>query len=305
MLSIRSVTKRFGQLTALDDISLDLPKGEFFGLLGPNGAGKTTLMSLIAGLGTPEKGTLEINGLRISAADPSSRRIIGLVPQVPALYGELSAERNLRLFGSIYGLGGAALKKAVDGALEIAQLRERRHDAVKTFSGGMQRRLNLVVALLHKPALLLCDEPTVGVDPQSRNAIFDTLLQLNREGMTIIYSTHYMEEAERLCSQIGIIDHGRILAQGRVDELLGLLPFEELISFPATPQTAPLSEKLKNCGSLSSSETTHVFKPAPDFRLSAFFGLSESLGLPARLFESKRPTLESLFLHLTGRKLRE
>jgi ABC-2 type transport system ATP-binding protein len=169
----------------------------------------------------------------------------------------------------------------------------------------MQRRLNLVAALLHRPKLLLCDEPTVGIDPQSRNAIFEYLEALNREGLTIIYSTHYMEEATRLCSRIGIIDHGKILGLGTLEELLTRLPFEEEIRFPDSPATAPLVGSLATHGTLATSGGVHRFRPRPGLRLSEFFALTESLDLPARLFTSQRPTLEALFLHLTGRTLRE
>jgi len=176
---------------------------------------------------------------------------------------------------------------------------------VKSYSGGMQRRLNLVAALLHQPKLLLCDEPTVGVDPQSRNAIFDYLERRNREGLTIIYSTHYMEEATRLCSRIAIIDHGRIHALGTLDELLTRLPFEEEIIFPATAATAPLAAALGAQGSLVTADERHRFQPRADFRLSEFYARAEALGLPPRLFTASRPTLEAVFLHLTGRNLRE
>jgi ABC-2 type transport system ATP-binding protein len=169
----------------------------------------------------------------------------------------------------------------------------------------MARRLNLVAALLHRPKLLLCDEPTVGVDPQSRNAIFEYLERLNREGLTIIYSTHYMEEATRLCSRIGVIDHGKLHALGTLDELLARLPFEEEIRFPATPVTAALIAPLRAQGELTTADSVHRFRPRADFKLSAFFALTESLGLPSRLFTSQRPTLEAVFLHLTGRTLRE
>jgi len=176
---------------------------------------------------------------------------------------------------------------------------------VKTFSGGMQRRLNLIAALLHRPKLLLCDEPTVGVDPQSRNAIFGFLEKLNREGLTIIYSTHYMEEATRLCSRIGIIDHARMLALGTLDELLALLPFDDAIAFPATPATAAFSIALADYGSVTSDATTHHFGPRAGFRLSQFYALAERHDVSPRQFTHERPTLEALFLHLTGRKLRE
>jgi ABC-2 type transport system ATP-binding protein len=305
MLSLHSVTKRYGTLTALDGISLDLARGEFFGLLGPNGAGKSTTMSLIAGLRAPDSGTLTLDGQPLTAASSVARLSLGLVPQHVALYTELSADQNLRIFGELYGLRGADLRSRIDAALEAVQLADRRREPVKNFSGGMARRLNLVAALLHRPKLLLCDEPTVGVDPQSRNALFEYLERLNREGLTVIYSTHYMEEATRLCSRIGIIDHGKLHALGTLDELLARLPFEEEIRFPATPATAPLAAQLATHGELNTADDTHRFRPHPSLKLSTFFALAESHDLPGRLFTSQRPTLEALFLHLTGRTLRE
>lgn len=305
MLSVQSVTKRYDALVALTDVSLTIAPGEFFGLLGPNGAGKSTLMSLVAGLREPDAGLVTISGSPVSARDAATRRDLGLVPQHIALYPELTAEQNLRIFGELQGLRGASLRSRIDECLESVQLADRRRSPVKTFSGGMQRRLNLVAALLHRPKLLLCDEPTVGVDPQSRNAIFDFLEKLNREGLTIIYSTHYMEEATRLCSRIGIIDHGRILALGSLDALLTQLPFDEEIRFPATAATAVLCAELVPQGELVTEDGVHRFRPRAGFPLSTFFGLTERHGLAPRLFESQRPTLEALFLHLTGRTLRE
>jgi ABC-2 type transport system ATP-binding protein len=305
MLQIDHVTKRYGSITALDGVSLEIAEGEFFGLLGPNGAGKSTLMSLVAGLRTPEAGTLKLDGRPLSPADSSARTTLGYVPQSIALYDGLSAEQNLRIFGQLYGLGGAELAERIEEALAAVQLADRRHDPVKTFSGGMQRRLNLVASLLHRPKLLLCDEPTVGVDPQSRNAIFEFLEARARAGLTVIYSTHYMEEAARLCSRIGIIDQGKILALGTLDELLTKLPFEEEIRFPATAQTAALAGKLDGQGDLDTIDGIHRFRPRAGFKLSSFFTETESLELPPRLFTSQRPTLEALFLHLTGRTLRE
>ena len=305
MLSLFSVTKRYGSLTALDGVSLALESGEFFGLLGPNGAGKSTAMSLIAGLRAPDSGALTLDGRPLDAGNTGARLSLGLVPQHVALYSELNADENLRIFGSLYGLSGADLRSRIDAALEAVQLTDRRRDPVKTFSGGMQRRLNLVAALLHRPKLLLCDEPTVGVDPQSRNAIFEYLKQLNGEGLTIIYSTHYMEEATRLCSRIGILDRGKLLALGTLEELLTQLPFEEEIRFPANSTTAALALQLATQGKLVTESDLHRFRPLPDYRLSSFYALAESHGIPARHFTSQRPTLEALFLHLTGHTLRE
>jgi ABC-2 type transport system ATP-binding protein len=305
MLSLRSVTKRYGAITALDDVSLDIGRGEFFGLLGPNGAGKSTLMSLVAGLRSPETGTLTLDSVPLSSSNTASRRELGLVPQHIALYPKLTAEGNLRIFGGLQGLGGKLLGTRIDEALEAVRLKERRRDRVETFSGGMQRRLNLASALLHRPKLLLCDEPTVGVDPQSRNAIFDFLAELNRSGLTIIYSTHYMEEATRLCSRIGIIDQGKLLALGTLDELLTRLPFEEEIRFPANSATAAFAARLASHGKILLVEQNHCFRPRSDFPLSAFYALSETHGIPSRQFVTQRPSLEALFLHLTGRTLRE
>ena len=305
IVSARGVVKRFGTLTALDGVTLDIAPGEFFGLLGPNGAGKSTFMSVISGLRTLDAGTLNVSGEGVAAGSAKARKALGLVPQHIALYADLSAETNLRIFGELYGLQGARLRERVTQLLEAVQLADRRKDLVKEFSGGMQRRLNLAAALLHEPSLLLCDEPTVGVDPQSRNAIFDYLQELNRGGLTVIYSTHYMEEATRLCSRIGIIDHGKILAKGTIEELLAQLPFEEEIRFPSLPETNALAAELSGHGELATVDGVNRFRPRPGYALSAFYTLTERHGLPPRLFTSQRPTLEALFLQLTGRMLRE
>jgi ABC-2 type transport system ATP-binding protein len=305
MLKLDHLTKRYGSLTALDGVSLEVAPGEFLGLLGPNGAGKSTLMSLVAGLRAPDAGGITLDGWPLTADNPAARVALGLVPQSIALYEDLSAEQNLRIFGELYGLRGADLRSRIDEALEAVQLADRRRDQVKTFSGGMQRRLNLVAALLHKPKLLLCDEPTVGVDPQSRNAIFEFLEARVRAGLTVIYSTHYMEEATRLCSRIAIIDHGRIHALGTLDELLARLPFSDEISFPATPATLRFAARLVGHGEVISGDSMHRFRPAPDFKTSAFYALAEGEKLSPRLFTTERPSLEAVFLHLTGRTLRE
>jgi ABC-2 type transport system ATP-binding protein len=305
MLHIDSVTKRYGTLAALDGVSLQIERGEFFGLLGPNGAGKSTLMSLVAGLRASDSGTITLDGAPLSPQDVAARTSLGLVPQSIALYEDLSAEQNLRVFGELYGLRGADLRARIDEALAAVQLTDRRRDQVKTFSGGMQRRLNLIAALLHRPKVLLCDEPTVGVDPQSRNAIFDLLEKLNLEGLTIIYSTHYMEEATRLCSRIGIIDHGKILALGTLDRLLAQLPFDDEIAFAATPASDAFAPQLAPLGVLTTSDGAHRFRPHATTRFSDFYALAERHGVPPRAFSHERPTLEALFLHLTGRTLRE
>jgi ABC-2 type transport system ATP-binding protein len=305
MLTIENVTKRFGEIVALDRVSLSLARGEFFGLLGPNGAGKTTLMSLVAGLRAPDSGSISISGQRVGPNAMAPRHELGFVPQAIALYEELSAEENLRLFGKLYGLAGQELRARVDHGLHAAQLFERRQDKVQTYSGGMKRRINVVASILHRPALLLCDEPTVGVDPQSRNAIFEFLQRLNADGMTIVYSTHYMEEATRLCSRIAIIDHGRLLALGTLDELLTHLPFSELIRIARNDQTTAQMQALAEYGEITKAEDAYLFKLRDGLRFSEFFAAAEELGLPYRYFNIRRPTLEDLFLHLTGKNLRD
>ena len=305
MLTIENVTKRFGEIVALDRVSLSLARGEFFGLLGPNGAGKTTLMSLVAGLRAPDSGSISINGQRVGPNAMGPRHELGFVPQAIALYEELSAEENLRLFGKLYGLAGQELRARVDHGLHAAQLFERRQDKVQTYSGGMKRRINVVASILHRPALLLCDEPTVGVDPQSRNAIFEFLQRLNADGMTIVYSTHYMEEATRLCSRIAIIDHGRLLALGTLDELLTHLPFSELMRIARNDDTTAQMQALAEYGEITKAEDAYLFKLRDGLRFSEFFAAAEELGLPYRYFNIRRPTLEDLFLHLTGKNLRD
>jgi ABC-2 type transport system ATP-binding protein len=224
MLNIIGLRKTFGTLVAVDDVSFGVDAGEIVGLLGPNGAGKTTTVSMIAGLLTPDRGDVLIGGKRLSGdTDPAKRRI-GLVPQDLALYDELSARNNLRFFGALYGLRGAALDRAIGDATELVGLADRLEDRVKTFSGGMKRRLNLAAGLLHDPDILLLDEPTVGVDPQSRNAIFENLEALKRRGKALLYTTHYMEEAERLAERIVVVDHGKVIADDTLSGLRGHAP---------------------------------------------------------------------------------
>jgi len=305
MIQIESVTQRYGPTVALDNVSLEIASGEFFGLLGPNGAGKTTLMSLLSGFRSTTAGTIRFDGREFTPGDFATRRKIGLVPQSIALYTDMTADENLSIFGRLSGLSGGVLKTRMTAVLEAVQLADRRREPVKNFSGGMQRRLNLAAALLHEPEILLCDEPTVGVDPQSRNAIFDLLESINESGTTIIYSTHYMEEAERLCSRIGVIDHGRILALGTLEELLEQLPFEEEVRFAAHHASPDLIGTARRLGEVVEEDGVCRLRPGTGARLSEFFRASEDLGLPARMFSLKRPGLEDVFLHLTGRTMRD
>ena len=219
MLEVRNIRKVYGDLVAVSDVSFVVEPGQLLGLLGPNGAGKTTTVSMISGLVTPDAGDVLIDGAPLRGdTDPGKRRI-GLVPQDLALYEELSARDNLEFFGALFGLTGTAVDEAIASALSLVGLADRARDRVGTYSGGMKRRLNLAAGLLHNPDILLLDEPTVGVDPQSRNAIFDNLEALKRRGKALLYTTHYMEEAERLADRVVIIDHGRVIANDSVDRL--------------------------------------------------------------------------------------
>jgi len=224
VLELKNLRKTFGDLLAVDNVSFVLERGQLMGLLGPNGAGKTTTVSLITGLMTPDAGEVHVSGRRLTGdTDPLKRRI-GLVPQDLALYDELTARENLRFFGSLYGVTGASLGTAITAALELVGLSDRIGDRVKTFSGGMKRRLNLAAGLLHDPDILLLDEPTVGVDPQSRNAIFDNLEELKRLGKTLLYTTHYMEEVERLADRVVVIDRGNVVANDTLAALYARAP---------------------------------------------------------------------------------
>jgi ABC-2 type transport system ATP-binding protein len=219
MLTITHLRKTFGSTVAVDDVSFGVEKGQLVGLLGPNGAGKTTTVSMIAGLLTPDRGDVLVGGARLSGDTDPKKRKIGIVPQDLALYDELSARRNLRFFGALYGLSGAGLEAAIASTLQLVGLADRIDDLVKEYSGGMKRRLNLAAGLLHDPEILLLDEPTVGVDPQSRNAIFENLELLKSRGKALLYTTHYMEEVERLADRIVVVDHGRVIADDTLDGL--------------------------------------------------------------------------------------
>lgn len=219
MLKFQNLSKRFGSIVAVDDLTFEVREGEVFGLLGPNGAGKTTTVNMAVGLLQPDAGAVQIGTLG-SPDSPEVRARVGVATQALAIYEELNGEENLKFFGQIQKLRGAQLAGRVDWALDFVGLSERRRDRVATYSGGMKRRLNLAVALIHDPPVLLLDEPTVGVDPQSRNAIFDNIERLHQQGKTIVYTTHYMEEAQRLCDRVGIIDQGKLLALDTVDGLL-------------------------------------------------------------------------------------
>ncbi len=305
MISIKNVTKKFPSVTALDNISIDIKEKDFFGLLGPNGAGKSTLMSLLIGYQDADEGDLVIANEKITLGNLEARKNIGLVPQSIALYDDISALENLEIFGSFYGIKKNLLRAIIAENLNRVGLYDRRKDKVKEFSGGMKRRLNIAASLLHNPQILLCDEPTVGVDPQSRNAIFDYLEKLNEEGKTIVYTTHYMEEAERLCNRIAIIDHGKIIAAGSLDELLLLLPYEQTILISKNHLTEHKKDLFGKFGTLMNDQEKYELKPNDRLKLSEFFKTMEDNGIGYNFIDVHKPSLEALFLHLTGRRLRD
>ncbi len=296
MIEARSLHKRYGDLQAVLDVSFTIAKGEAFGLLGPNGAGKTTTIHMLAGLLRPDQGTVTIDG----EPDPSRapvRRKVGVAPQSLALYDELTGAENLTLFGSLYGLSGAKLRERVAWALDFAGLTDRGRDRAGVYSGGMKRRLNLACALVHDPAVLICDEPTVGVDPQSRNHIFDSIEELRRCGTTLLYTTHYMEEAQRLCDRVAIMDHGRVLAIDTVEALIEAHGGSSVVQ--AELATAPASD-VELPGQLDGM-TLRIDSDRP-FELVASLGRGP---LDIRELRVERPDLERVFLRLTGRSLRD
>ena len=305
MIEVKNIVKTFPSVVALNNISLTIRDGEFFGLLGPNGAGKTTLMNLLIGYLQPDNGEILIDGERLTLDNLNMRKKIGYVPQTIALYEDLSAQANLEIFGSFFDVEKNLLIERVKEQLQSVGLYERRKDNVKTYSGGMKRRLNIAASLLHNPSCLLCDEPTVGVDPQSRNAIFDLLEKMNGEGKTIIYTTHYMEEAERLCGRIAIIDSGAILAEGTLATLLEQLPFDETILIAKHRSTIPHLKSLKQLGTIREHDDNFELDLHQGTALSTFFRRIEELQIGYELIELRKPTLEAVFLHLTGRTLRD
>lgn len=302
-LRIEALIKRFGPVTAVDGITLDLHSGECLGLLGPNGAGKSTLIRSIVGRVVPDAGTVSVFG---SAADSAgARAALGWIPQELALYPRLTCRENLESFGRYHGLAGAALGQAVVWCLDWAALQDRAGELVKNLSGGMKRRLNMAAGLIHQPKLVLMDEPTVGVDPQSRNRIFEMIEKLHGEGMSIIYTTHYMEEAERLCDRIAIVDHGRIIALGAKEELVHTAfatRSEVLARFQSSPDR--VGEWVEQRGGRYVDHVAQFSIEHPT-EIAGLLDDAASAGLELVDVSLRKPNLESVFLHLTGRELRD
>jgi ABC-2 type transport system ATP-binding protein len=307
MLQVKDLVKRYGGRTVVSGVSLAVKAGEIVGLLGPNGAGKTTTVSMLCGLVTPDEGQVLIGGEPMGAGAEGLKRRIGLVPQELSLFEDLPARNNLELFGALYGLSGARLAQRVDEALTLVGLADRARDKPATFSGGMKRRLNIACGLVHDPDLLLFDEPTVGVDPQSRNAIFDNLETLRRAGKAIVYTTHYMEEAERLADRIVIIDHGKVVASDTLAGLYRMLPATQSleIDVEGLVDTARL---VRESGVRAATQSDGMLTVGVD-ELSraapAVLAWLASQGHGVRHIASGRATLEDVFLGLTGRQLRD
>jgi ABC-2 type transport system ATP-binding protein len=309
LIETKGIKKYYKKVRAVDGIGLEVRQGEILGILGPNGAGKSTAISVISSLIRPDEGDVFFKGESILKNPAAIRRVMGIVPQEVALYPDLSAAENLKFFGKLYGLRGEKLKTRMQEVLDLLELNGRAKDAVKNYSGGMKRRVNIGAALLHHPEVLIMDEPTVGIDPQSRSHILDTVKALNKKGMTIIYTSHYMEEVEQLCDRIYVMDHGKVIASGTKEDLKNLMGGDDIVSL----QTDRASEgflkelrgnlKVKNADQKGNSITLMVQKDCDI--LSDIFEAASRNGVKLKSLDIKTPTLEDVFLYLTGRGLRD
>jgi ABC-2 type transport system ATP-binding protein len=309
VLVVDRLVRRFGSLTAVNGVSFQIAAGETYGLLGPNGAGKTTTISMVAGLISPDEGTVTVAGEQMGRSAVSPKRHIGLVPQDIAIYPELTARENLVLFGRLQGMTGPELATRVAEVTELIGLTERAKDPTKEYSGGMKRRLNIGIGLLHRPTLLILDEPTVGVDPQSRNQILESVERLSVEGMAVLYTTHYMEEAERLCDRVGIIDNGVLQAEGTRDELIRLTGGVDHIRLTGSGDTRAAADALRALPSVSQVDADRhgvrlTVGDAPT-AIAQIVTRATGSGMVLADVEITRPDLESVFLHLTGKALRD
>lgn len=308
-IDVRSLHKSFGDLQAVDGVKLSARQGEILSLLGPNGAGKSTTISMLSGLLTPNEGDAFIMGHSISNAPEAAKASLGVVPQDIALYPDLSARENLEFWGKMYGLRGAALKARVDEVLDIIGLKDRQKDAVGKFSGGMKRRVNIGAALLHKPQVVIMDEPTVGIDPQSRRHILDNVKELNRQGMTVLYTTHYMEEAAELSDHIAIMDKGKVIAYGTHDELIKLVNGQTRIDLTLNVEGLNVLDAWKSVEGVNGIDSTDgsvtVLVSDSNLVLPRLFEAAGKLGARITSVDIQEPNLETVFLHLTGRALRD
>ena len=309
MLKVENLYKNYGNIRAVDGISFEVKRGEVFGLLGPNGAGKSTTISIISTLVPPTKGEIIFEGESILKNPKNIRQKLGVVPQDIALYPTLSGYENLRFWGNLYGLKGQELKQRINETADIIGLHERLKDKVEKYSGGMKRRLNIGAALLHMPELLIMDEPTVGIDPQSRSHILDTVLKLNDRGITIIYTTHYMEEAENLCSRICIMDEGKIIASGTQQELVELVKEKTQINIKLDSINDSILDSFKNIPGIIDAKIDEdiiiLYGENGDILLAQIIAKVSEHKNRIRSIDVKKPNLEAVFLHLTGKALRD
>jgi ABC-2 type transport system ATP-binding protein len=311
ILEVHNLVKQYGDFVAVRGISFDIKEGEIFSLLGPNGAGKTTTISMLSTLYAPTSGDATIGGHSITKDPMAVKRAIGVVPQEIALYEDLTARENLVFWGQMYGLSGKTLNTRVDEVLEQIGLTNKSKNKVKTYSGGMKRRVNIGVGLLHKPRLLFMDEPTVGIDPQSRRAILDTVKGLNRQGMTVLYTTHYMEEAQELSDRVGIIDHGELIAIGTQKELTQQVGQTETLILHIGENDDPeaLARSLEGVKDIleatASDHEVSVITHEAEAVLASVVTKANEGGIKIRSIDIREPNLEAVFLHLTGRALRD
>lgn len=309
-IHIQDLTKRYDKKTVVDYISFHIPEGEIFGLIGPNGAGKSTTIKMMTGLTKPTSGIVTVDGQGFEKDDIAIKKKLGVVPQDIALVDDINAVDNLDYFGRLYHLKGKDLKKRIDDVLELTGLQDHRKKKVKTYSGGMKRRLNLAASLMHNPKYLILDEPTVGVDPQSRNAIFSHIKELNKQGTTVLYTSHYMEEVEALCDQIFIMDGGKEVAYGSKDSLRKMLGDTTEIKIALEDHVEHLEEKITTLAGVQKVEQTdanHIalMTNSKDFHLSELIRIVESAGGNFASIYIEEPSLEEIFLRLTGKNLRD
>ena len=309
MLRCAGLVKRFDERSVVDGVGFEIAAGETYGLLGPNGAGKTTTISMVCGLLRRDEGSVVIGGLDLDTAPRAAKALIGYVPQDIALYPDLTGDENLRFFGRLYGLRGKDLAGRVDHIFDVVGLRDRAGDRVDSYSGGMKRRLNIAAGLLHEPRLLVLDEPTVGVDPQSRNAILEAVKVLGGQGLAVLYTTHYMEEAERLCDRVGILDEGRLVAEGTRDELVAMVGERDHIRLTGRGQLGALADA---CRAVDGVAEATVGEDGLDLivfgarrLLPQVMELAERAGTSVQSVDVDEPNLETVFLHLTGKALRD
>ena len=308
IITVENLVKKYNGHTAVDGVSFDINRGEIFGLLGPNGAGKSTLISMMCCLLESTSGKIIIEGFDIESEPFEIKKIIGVVPQEISLYHTLTAQENLLFYGKIYGLSGASLKNRVESLLEMVGLTDRAHDIIDGYSGGMKRRINIAVALLHNPKILFLDEPSTGVDPQSRRRIYDTIQELNRAGTTVLLTTHQMEDAEKLCHRIAIVDKGKLIALDTLQGLLDLVGENDIIYLMAKefPETAVKSiEKMNEVRKVSLDKDSMTIQLLHGREsLAQIIDILISAGTQVESIQIKEPDLETLFLHLTGTRLR-